>query len=504
MIPVWVASAAAMGIAAAATRGSLDVMTGLAAYALGAAALGAMSMGHEYSNHTLGSLLSQPVGRGRIFLIKLVVLAAMLLTLYAMAVAFFDVNVVFAAFRQNANAPWLRIVIASLPALCGLLLAPWLTMLCRSTLAGFVFALAVPAGISMAGTLVGLLRFGHTDEALPLIYGFSFGVLWRGTLLLSAIAAFMSWRTFMRLQAVDGDVDRIPQLRTKAAAISTRRQRPLWLLLKKEVRLQQTTFVFAGLYLAYWLVVAGVRVWVPTFLDPSLFAITMIYGGTLALLIGSLGSAEERQAGTLEWQMLLPMAAWRQWALKVGILLSLALLLTVGLPVLLAYVHPLADLNVITRGTPSIPTAVALVTMAVFISLYVSTLSNSTVKSLLISIAVVAMGSRVLPMSVLAFAHNALSVAIMREWTSDQARDFLSRLRYLHSIESVLTLSLLAIVVGLVAWFALLNHRSAERGTRRTVVQASWIVGALMIGSAVVGLIAVAIAGAVRFPSQLK
>ena len=38
----------------------------------------------------------------------------------------------------------------------------------------------------------------------------------------------------------------------------------------------------------------------------------------LALLIGSLASAEERQLGTLEWQGLLPMASWKQWAAKVG------------------------------------------------------------------------------------------------------------------------------------------------------------------------------------------
>ena len=60
--------------------------------------------------------------------------------------------------------------------------------------------------------------------------------------------------------------------------------------------------------------------------------LTVLYSSVLALLIGSIASAEERQLGTQEWQQLLPMASWKQWALKVGTAIGLSLLLGVALP----------------------------------------------------------------------------------------------------------------------------------------------------------------------------
>ena len=51
----------------------------------GAAALGALSIGHEYSHRTLTLLLAQPARRERLFLAKFGVLLAMLLTLVTVA-----------------------------------------------------------------------------------------------------------------------------------------------------------------------------------------------------------------------------------------------------------------------------------------------------------------------------------------------------------------------------------------------------------------------------------
>ena len=56
------------------------------------------------------------------------------------------------------------------------------------------------------------------------------------------------------------------------------------------------------------------------------------------MLIGSSASAGERQMGTLEWQVLLPIAVWKQWAVKVGVVLGLAVVLALGLPMMLLYV----------------------------------------------------------------------------------------------------------------------------------------------------------------------
>src|SRR5206468_1469267 len=59
---------------------------------------------------------------------------------------------------------------------------------------------------------------------------------------------------------------------------------------------------------------------------------TLLYVGLLSIVIGSVASAEERQLGTAEWQVLMPVAAWKQWAVKVGVALGLAMLLAGLLP----------------------------------------------------------------------------------------------------------------------------------------------------------------------------
>ena len=112
--------------------GSLSV----AAYFIGAAALGALSVGHEYTGRTLGLLLSLPARRQRLLGIKLGVLATVLLTLWAVAytVVFGD-TLLPQESKQAASV---------LPMICGLFLAPWLTMVCRSAVGGAVFTLALP------------------------------------------------------------------------------------------------------------------------------------------------------------------------------------------------------------------------------------------------------------------------------------------------------------------------------------------------------------------------
>src|SRR4029077_15803895 len=113
-------------------------------------------------------------------------------------------------------------------------LAPLLTMACRTPLAGIVFTGAAPFWIEALG------RYA------------SGGVLWGSTLTLSAAAAVVAWRMFMRLEAIDG---RGPDLRVPlfqpapaigaVSSASARRQDPVWLLVKKELHLQQMTFAVA-------------------------------------------------------------------------------------------------------------------------------------------------------------------------------------------------------------------------------------------------------------------
>ena len=88
----------------------------------------------------------------------------------------------------------------------------------------------------------------------------------------------------------------------------------MWLLVKKELRLQQLTFAVSGLYLIGWVSLMSFRPMAPELRVTLLFILTIFHSGAIPLLAGSMASAEERQLGTLEWQVLLPMARWKQWS----------------------------------------------------------------------------------------------------------------------------------------------------------------------------------------------
>ena len=68
LLPVWAAAGLAMLLAAATPdlRGF-----GVPAYLVGVAVLGAMAIGHEYSHHTTGLMLSLPASRQRVLVTKL-------------------------------------------------------------------------------------------------------------------------------------------------------------------------------------------------------------------------------------------------------------------------------------------------------------------------------------------------------------------------------------------------------------------------------------------------
>jgi hypothetical protein len=484
LAPAWLACLLAMAATAA---GALDDSLGLGmlAYFLGMSALGALSIGHEYSHRTVSLLLSQPARRADLLLVKLGVLAAMLLTLRAVAgaVLFTPSGSLGGLGSSPSRPPEPEIVWAVLwlPVLCGLFVAPWLTMLCRSSIAGTVFTMSLP-GVSLTmGTLLGIVKYGLAPASEPAVWGLQVAFTWRGTLALCGVAAVMSWRKFMRLEAIDGpgqDVRLPPWLgwRTVArtAAPAFLKRHPLWLLAKKELRLQQMTLIVAGVYVLGWLTVTSLRTYfVPDVLG-IFFVMTIFYSLLVSLLIGSLASAEERQFGALEWQVLLPMATWKQWAVKVGVALGLAMLLALILPALLASLNPPAGVNFprlaqIVRLRFTVP-----VTLLTIGSLYVSSLATSGLWALLVSLtaisgALLLLGESSVSAVFAALARSGLVPLVGVSWT-DQ--------RVLRVLALVLGAGFLAIVLR----FALANHRSADRAAGRVWTQVIWMAGCLAIG----------------------
>lgn len=331
--PVWAATAGVC-LAVGLVNQPRWIMPGYLAYFIGSVALAALAIGHEYTHGTLPALLSLPVGRGRLLLAKLLAVLPMLVTLAPLALA-------IAPRTLTSERGTVDVALSLLTAVA---VAPWLTMICRSPLAGSVFAVGVAGGLHLVslGVVIVYLRLAGLPGIPLQVFG---DRILAALLIMSAVGgAIGGWRRFMALEAIDGrgtDLTWPRWLRSSMALdeerviAPARRSRPYWLLVKKELRLQQMSMAVAIINVLFWLAALGLtRNAVAS--DNILAVVAMLYGGLIAVVIGALASAEERQLGTLAWQTLLPVAAWRQFAVKTIVALILSLLLGFVLPVLLA------------------------------------------------------------------------------------------------------------------------------------------------------------------------
>jgi hypothetical protein len=437
LLPLWVGGVAALvwlTVAAGVTSlepGIVELL-GILVYGGTSVALGALSIGHEYNHRTLSLMLCQPASRARLLAVKLLVLAIMLLALAGVAR-----GTVLLASRDTAMAVMLAL-------LCGLCLAPWLTMLCRSPLAGAVFAGPITGWIWL---LVNL----YVTPSLKLV------VFQRSMLGLSAVAAALGWSMFMRLEMIEGPGAAI-QWPGFSRLLPGRVGGPIWRLIKKEFGLQQLSLAVVAFYCASWLVLlaAGQLERTGRFSPGAdLFvAATFLYSGIMAILIGAMASAEERQLGTLEWQVLLPMASWKQWAVKVGITFGLALLLAVALPAVMLW---------FTEERISIDAEYAAsILLLATVSLYVSSLSSSGFRALLLAI----------PVSLF------VTVPFLQLASAINKTHFMP-----------VPMGLLALAFLPVLYFALLNHRSTERGVWRVCQQVFVMAGCLLVAAELVTLL---------------
>jgi hypothetical protein len=461
LLPTWAASMLVLLMARALNDPKFYVM-GLLVCGLAVVALGALSMGHEYTHRTLATLLAQPSPRARLLLTKLMVLVPMLLTLTAVGwvVLLNPLNTQF----QMGGRPgdnWSAPVVIMLPAVVSISLAPLLTMLCRSALAGMVFGITIPPVLGLVAQLLALAHYGPAQVNSEAAEHFAATLFWWGMTGISAAGVVSTWLVFRRLEAIEGPIAdlQLPAAWRPAESHAPAHRHPVWLLVKKELRLQQMPFVVAGLYLVGWAMLSSIRHFMPEIFGPPFGAVGVFYAGLQALLIGSLASAEERQLGTLQSQVLLPMATWRQWLIKASTALVLAVVLGIGWVVFLSALHPSAD---DIRVNPLYFVMVILLTVS---SLYVSTLCSSGVKAMLLSL------------------FGAPFLILLLRWLDAGLTISLQALGVALAPASATAMSLsLWLLAGMAAgyvvlalWFGMLNHRSVERAAARVRPQAIWI-----------------------------
>ncbi len=404
LAPIWLASA--ISIVASAAMGM--PFGGLFAFVLGAVALGVFSVGHEYAHRTLTMFLAQPISRSRLLISKLIVLAPLLALLTVVAaVTLLPAATMDWAFRSDA-AGW-RPAIFLLTPLLGLCVAPWLTMVCRSTVAGLVFTLAVPAALWIAGQIARATsnplpgRSGFDID--PLAYAPGLTLMTAGILVVSVIAIVHGRSLFVGLEALETPRDLVPS-RSQAHVVTVPagsrhraspglRRSALAQLAYKEIRLQAPAFALAGLYALGWvaLSVGGTERYIA---GQSFAELTGMYGMFIALLVGAVSTAEERSLGTAQWQILQPVAFWKQWGTKMVTISMVALLLGLVVPMALEAAFPL----IVDSGSvgPRLPLPLwfsfgaarhpsATILLVTLFSAYASTLAVGGLRALLVALA---------------------------------------------------------------------------------------------------------------------
>ena len=454
LLPLW--TVCAIGLLATALDLPLPIRSAAAAvYIVSCATLGAYAFGHEYTHGTMPLLLTQPIARRRIYLAKLGVLALLLAALRSL---------LFVVPFPEGQSPFASLFVP-LPILSALFLAPWLTLVTRMPLAGAMFSMSLAAIVLLTAEWLAVGQIGMSADANPFKIAF---IRWT-MLALCAVGAVMGWRTFERLEMAGGGGRRVSNRTRLAAEPASRtliRRSPIWLLVQKELRLQQITFVVAAMFVGFYLFVV-LRTSPGADRSDAIQIIAAINIVVSSLIVGSLASAEERHLGTLDWQLLLPMSAARQWTVKVIILVALTLLLTFVLPAMLVWLVPPGPAYMYRRALPVPPASIVFAMVCLTASLYVSSLVSSGLRALVTT----------LP------ALLAAGIFTRLIGTPSQPPLLIAATMGLATRTGLLLALFSAVVIGVLC-LALSNHRSADRGWKRVAIQVGCIAAGLAVTEA--------------------
>ena len=505
LLPVWLAAVVVM-VPGAVTGSSGFIGWGMLAFVFGTVALGALSIGHEYSHGTLSTLLAQPIRRSRLLLSKLAVLLPLLLSLGALASLMLlrTGGLLRADGGSLLGRQWAWALVALAPLL-GLVVAPWLTMVCRSPTAGMVFTLAVPAGLWTAGQIARAAVSGFDTAALE--YGPALTVMVGGVLVVSAAALVSGRAMFLRLEAPGAPREvavgsRRSERSVPAFPAAIRHRHPIVPLARKELRLQSLAFVVAGLYAVAWtaLSLGGVDAHIA---GQSFQDMAGMYGCFIAMLTGALAGAEERALGTREWQTLQPYAVWKQWAITIGMAILVAFLLGTGLATIMEWGFPMirdsgsGRIPLITY-LPGISRAGVAATAAIVLtSLYVASLSTGGLRAFLATIpfslalawlyvTVWISGNNVTYNTVIPMLNTLFDGVDLRSsrWWQNLPTVTASDMRWFNTASNWMAISAVAGFLAMTVVLGYRNHRSAEHGSAVALRQLTWLAAFVVLGGA--------------------
>ena len=269
----------------------------------------------------------------------------------------------------------------------------------------------------------------------------------------------------------------LPAVLRLPRSTSVVRSNPLLLLVGKELRLQQLTFVVSLFYVLLSMVIWVARATLLRAEDVLLVA-TVVHAAVIAALAGSFACAEERVIGTLEWQLLQPVSARLQFAIKTVTATALTLLLAIGVPGLLSAAFGMPMWQKLPPASVAVPVLSWLAG-----SMYVCSLAPNALTGLLLCVPAFALGLMFVQIFVLPVVWWAFRV--FHTLPS-------GHLAPQYAVSGRLDVMLWAALALLVLTFAFDNYRQGDRPVRRPALQLLALAGLVTIvgtGFAVAGRI---------------
>ncbi len=283
------------------------------------ALMAAIPFGAEFQQHTMAGLLSQPVGRGSIWGMKMAFLAGALMVHWV-------VFLISCMAMGHGVSEDLALLLLLALATAWATTTCW-TLLTHGLLPGLVFSLTIPLGL-MAGAVLVLDPLRGAAESLN-VSDADWDRIVAGAFEFIVVPAYavagvvLGWRRWRALEALDrpgGETGGVFVTGWSGARTGQRVRRPRWwMLLIKEIRLQTVTLASCAVTL---LLAASLLLTFPTSSAHDLVILSVILmAGMTLLLAASTSIAEERRLGTMDPQHLLPVPTPARWWMKFGVAL---------------------------------------------------------------------------------------------------------------------------------------------------------------------------------------
>jgi hypothetical protein len=341
----------------------------------------------------------------------------------------------------------------------------------------------------LLGAWIGVNFYGYTKY----VDNFQILFMWATLVPLCTIGVVLGWRTFVELEARDGQDSAIhlalPRAGQKTRTTVTRRN-PLFLLALKEFRLQQLAWAMAVIYV---LLYVGLVFWRRGTADVDSLAqvLTMLFSGVMAIVIGSVTTAEERQLGTLESQWLQPAPASWQWLVKSATALVLGGLLIIVLPLALSAFLPPQHSPIFGRSGIVQPKSFNAAAWMIAVAMYVSALSRTTLQALLASIVSVVTVGILFIYVMLTAADKAFMVTHTMIHLNGRTV-LVGRYTFVTATEArVYFAGLTAGLILLILRFASVNARASDRDPRRIALQVICASAVAVAGFALAGALGI-------------